>query len=458
MSFQLFFVNNKSNSNLIFRAIPDKGNRAELVLTCLHRGNLQYEQFLGQVTLPLNEMDVYDRPRSKVYKLQSKPGQEKKDKDRGELEVRIGFNVKAGSLTDLNKKEKKGSTLGLGANIGGSLLSIGTLEKRKSLAKFAKSLGSKVHISGKSKKDKYNAESGSNSNSVSSIGSTPGSGSFAPRRFGQTVGDADPGVISEDDDEFVFDNLSHKSSGSSLNVKANTLPPLPPPSPLVSAPNVKVTTTIKYDSVELDSDDDDDDDNSIKFRSKTLPPSKPPRITYTDSTTPLKPDEWETKLYGKSLEAGSTDSLKRRSWDSSSRILSPAKESGETGTELQQQKPVTPNLTDGKRKSLPFEQDSPTVIALPRSATLESIVEKEKEEIVRKEKPEKRHSKLKFYRKSKNDSLEDLKGKRNFQERIIIGHENDHQHQKRTGTHNSAELSQELIKKYDGKSREVNMW
>lgn len=398
-------------------------------------------------------MDVYDRPRSKFYKLQSKPGQEKKDKDRGELEVRISFNVKAGSLTDLNKKEKKGSTLGgLGSNIGGSLLSIGTLEKRKSLAKFAKSLGSKVHISGKSKKEKYSPESGSNSNSVSSIGSTPGSGSFAPRRFGQTVGDADPGVISEDDDEFAFDNLSHKSSGSSLNVKANALPPLPPPSPLVTAPNVKVTTTINHEADEMDSDDDNDEHN-IKLRSKTLPPSKPPRITYTDSTTPQKPDEWETKLYGKSLEAGSTDSLKRRSWDSSSRILLPAKESAET--EMQPQKPVTPNLSDSKRKSLPSEQDSPVVMALPRSATLESIVEKDKEDTVRKEKPEKRLSKLKFYRKSKNDSLEDLKGKRNFQERIIIGHEND---QKRTGAHNNAELSQELIKKYNGKSREVSIY
>lgn len=90
-------------------------------------------------------MDVYERPRPKIYKLQSKPGKEKKDKDRGELEVRIGFNVKAGSLTDLNKKEKKGSKLGLN-NIGGSLLSINTLEKRKSLSKFAKSLGSKVNL------------------------------------------------------------------------------------------------------------------------------------------------------------------------------------------------------------------------------------------------------------------------------------------------------------------------
>lgn len=131
--------------NIFFgRAIPEKGNRAELVLTCLHRNNLQLEEFLGQVTLPLNEMDVYDRPKSKVYKLQGKPNKEKKNKDRGELEVRISFLVKSGgqlgSLSDLSKKEKKGSTLG----IGGSLLSLGALEKRKGIKKFAKSLGSKV--------------------------------------------------------------------------------------------------------------------------------------------------------------------------------------------------------------------------------------------------------------------------------------------------------------------------
>lgn len=131
-----FFIN-----FAFYRTIPERGNRAELALTCLHRNNLGMDEFLGQVTLPLNEMDAYERPQSRWYKLQSKPGKEKKDKERGDLEVRIAFTVKAGSLTDLSKKEKnKSSTLGL----GGSLLSLGTLEKRKSLKKFAKSLGSKV--------------------------------------------------------------------------------------------------------------------------------------------------------------------------------------------------------------------------------------------------------------------------------------------------------------------------
>lgn len=90
-------------------------------------------------------MDVYEKPRSKWYKLQSKPGKDKKDKDRGELEIRIAFTVKSGSLMDLSKKEKKGSTLGSSLGLGGgSLLSINTLEKKKKLKDFAKSLGSKV--------------------------------------------------------------------------------------------------------------------------------------------------------------------------------------------------------------------------------------------------------------------------------------------------------------------------
>ncbi len=47
------------------------------------------------------------------YTLRGKPGKEKgKDKQRGELEVKVGFIVKAGSLTDLSKKEKHKSSLG----------------------------------------------------------------------------------------------------------------------------------------------------------------------------------------------------------------------------------------------------------------------------------------------------------------------------------------------------------
>ena len=44
-------------------------------------------------------------------KLLDKPGKEKK-KERGELEVKISFIVKSGSLSNLSKKEKHKSSLG----------------------------------------------------------------------------------------------------------------------------------------------------------------------------------------------------------------------------------------------------------------------------------------------------------------------------------------------------------
>ncbi|XP_064537257.1 rab11 family-interacting protein 1 isoform X3 [Drosophila montana] len=211
--------------------IPDQGNRAELTLTCLHRNNLGIDEFLGQATLPLKDMDVYDRPRAKWLKLESKPGKEKKNKERGELEVRIAFVVKSGSLTDLSKKDKHKSSIGqLASSVGGSLLSIGQGEKRKSIKKLAGSLSSKLHIRSK-KKHADGDDSGSFSGSFASIG-TPNSssglggiGGGSGRRRGQRAGEADPGVISEDEDEFVFDNLSHKSSGSSLNIQRSGLQP-----------------------------------------------------------------------------------------------------------------------------------------------------------------------------------------------------------------------------------------
>lgn len=46
------------------------------------------------------------------YPLKSKPGQESKNKQRGEIEVRVAFTVKSGSLLDLSKKEKHKGSLG----------------------------------------------------------------------------------------------------------------------------------------------------------------------------------------------------------------------------------------------------------------------------------------------------------------------------------------------------------
>jgi len=108
---------------------------------------------------------------SRWYELKSKPGKEK-NKPRGELEIRVAFLVKAGSLTDLSSKPHKSSMgqlshmaqsvgkrqigellCGVACVViclalqtlhcvsGGSLLSIASLEKKKGLKKLAKNLG-----------------------------------------------------------------------------------------------------------------------------------------------------------------------------------------------------------------------------------------------------------------------------------------------------------------------------
>ena len=101
------------------------------------------------------------------YSLKCKPGQ-KKDDYRGELEVRTAFTVKSttgggadgGSTADLpsggSKKEKhKGSLQSLNkkvSGLGGSLMSLGTKEK-KNLKKLAKTVSGKVEkVGDKAKK------------------------------------------------------------------------------------------------------------------------------------------------------------------------------------------------------------------------------------------------------------------------------------------------------------------
>lgn len=71
---------------MLYRQIPRQGNKADIVLTVLHR-NFIGDEFLGQISIPLAEFDVYDKPKNKWYELKSKPGQEKKNKYRGEIEV-----------------------------------------------------------------------------------------------------------------------------------------------------------------------------------------------------------------------------------------------------------------------------------------------------------------------------------------------------------------------------------
>ena len=46
-------------------SIPQQGNTAEIVLTVLHRNFLGVDEFLGLVSIPLRDFDVYERPKTK---------------------------------------------------------------------------------------------------------------------------------------------------------------------------------------------------------------------------------------------------------------------------------------------------------------------------------------------------------------------------------------------------------
>ena len=94
------------------RQIPQYGNRSEVVLKVLHRSYLGGDEFLGQVSLPLQDFDVYEKPKAKYgdteteaniggcidscycrwYPLTCKPGQNKPGY-RGELEVNDTLNL-----------------------------------------------------------------------------------------------------------------------------------------------------------------------------------------------------------------------------------------------------------------------------------------------------------------------------------------------------------------------------
>ena len=74
----------------ICRTIPSHGNTADISLTVLHRNFLGVDEFLGQVSLPLRDFDVYERPKANWFPLKCKPGQTKNDY-RGEIEVDVLF-------------------------------------------------------------------------------------------------------------------------------------------------------------------------------------------------------------------------------------------------------------------------------------------------------------------------------------------------------------------------------
>lgn len=296
--------------------IPSQGNTAEIVLK-VHDEDFVKDHLLGQVSIPLKDLDVYERPRNRWYTLQGKPGKEN-DKKRGELEVKIGFTVKEGSLSDLSKKDKHRSSLSsIAQNVGGSLMSIGSIEKRKGLKKFAKNLGSKINLNKKEKKSDSSSLSGSIGNLKNSALSTPEHST--PKKL---AGEADPGVISEDEDEFAFDDLSHKSSGSSLNV--NTLPrghKYTPPPMNASLENLGGGEILRRST-------------SSNLANLDKPaPHKPVRLSLNLFSPPQLPsqvvnknDEWSQKLYSKPKSNSQTtiDREKSSSLERNNKLDSPS--------------------------------------------------------------------------------------------------------------------------------------
>ncbi|XP_053314075.1 rab11 family-interacting protein 5 [Spea bombifrons] len=91
----------------------ERGEGCQLQLTVMHRALIGMDQFLGQVSIPLQQ--VYQQGRSlrnQWYNLRSKPG--KKEKERGEIQVHIQFtrNNLTASMFDLSIKDKPKTPFG----------------------------------------------------------------------------------------------------------------------------------------------------------------------------------------------------------------------------------------------------------------------------------------------------------------------------------------------------------
>ncbi|XP_012270033.1 rab11 family-interacting protein 5 [Orussus abietinus] len=404
--------------------IPQQGNTAEVVLTALHRNFLGVDEFLGTVSIPLSSFDVYERPKNRWYVLNSKPGKEN-TKERGELEVKIGFIVKAGSLTDLTRKERHKSSLGqlstAAQSIGGSLLSIGSIEKRKGLKKLAKSIGNKVKGKSKTKLDKEGLDEREEHD-------------FRPSR--QEPGEADPGVISEDEDEFTFDDLSHKSSASSLNAPVNA-----------NTANGNLSTTVSSNSTNVVTTGESQSPPPLPA---SAAPNKPPRFTLTSSNLSSskaenhKEDEWGRKLYGKQ----GNNTLRRWEEKQKPRIIVDEPKEERDGSPSPAQTPTSKNRE-------PSEPPSPApreIIHLKNNKD-EKLTPKEKnvkeDKLSRSPKEEKQTKKDK--KKEKEQKIKDTGDDRHLSsERIIIGGEDA----VRNANNTKSRLPHELLAQFDGKSRE----
>lgn len=388
-------------------AIPKQGNTAQIVLTALHRNLIGVaDEFLGVVSILLSDLDVYERPKNRWYKLENKSGKDN-SKPRGELEVKVAFVVKSGMLDEMGKKDKHKTSLGqlshMAHSVGGSLLSIGSLEKRKSLKTLAKSIGHKV-AKGKKKLAGKEAPEGQ-----------AGEFETVKQPSSQTRGQADPGVISEgeSDDDFALDDLSHKSSASSLN--ANQAPGVPAVSSLENLAG-----------------------GEFLRRNSSTPPTKPPRHPLPQEKNI---DEWQEKLFGKhGKDTTTTEVLKRRSWDSPKSTLHSQPEEEELEPKSNKNN-VDPIIKETIESKSPVKTDE-TI----ETEKKEEEKEKEISKFARKFKNFRRESKFTELFSETKSSAEHNESP---SERIIIGGE-----AKTASPNPKRRLPADLLQKFEGKTRE----
>ncbi|PSN34063.1 hypothetical protein C0J52_12824 [Blattella germanica] len=296
-------------------------------------------------------------------------------------------------------------------SVGGSLLSIGSIEKRKGLKKFAKNL---VKKGKKSEKDP----------------GIDGSTEFRmPQQVSRQVkGDADPGVISEgeSEDDFTFDDLSHKSSGSSLNTNQNSNA-------------TPVTGSLENLA------------GGELLRRSTITTSTPTIIKTPVQSKPV--DEWEQKLYGNKGKDVGLETLKRRSWDKPVLSSQPEEDEPEPLPTPRELSPPPSRTLSPVSTSSVSSSPAPTPVPAPRKLESEEPektkeVEKDKKEDEKEKSKEGNRFARKFKQFRKESKLPEIPSS---DERIIIGGENEGSPVPPAAP---SRIPREVWNKFEGKSKE----
>ncbi|XP_060066740.1 rab11 family-interacting protein 1-like [Ylistrum balloti] len=105
------------------------GMDQDITVTVMHRGLLS-DDFIGYATIPLSDYKVFDRPKSQWVKLRGKPHKAADNKNRGELEVKLTFQVKNKAPEEANPALKKLSSNSLKSIASAVGLKVGDKFKR----------------------------------------------------------------------------------------------------------------------------------------------------------------------------------------------------------------------------------------------------------------------------------------------------------------------------------------